>query len=48
VFDLIDVHPWLGSQLVPAPWQAAVLPVFEVAGERQAIAGIPAAAIPRT
>ena len=34
VFDLIDAHPWLGSQLARAPWQAAVLFVFEAVGER--------------
>lgn len=34
VFDLIDAHPWLGSQLARAPWQAAVLLVFEALGER--------------
>jgi AcrR family transcriptional regulator len=41
VFDLIDAHPWLGSQLARAPWQAAVLLIFEAVGERLAIAGIP-------
>jgi AcrR family transcriptional regulator len=41
VFDLIDAHPWLGSQLARAPWQAAVLLVFEAVGERLAIAGVP-------
>ena len=41
VFDLIDVHPWLGSQLARAPWQPAVLLVFEAIGERLAIAGVP-------
>lgn len=41
VFGLIDAHPWLGSQLARAPWQAAVLLVFEAIGERLAIAGVP-------
>ncbi len=41
VFDLIDAHPWLGSQFARAPWQAAVLLVFEAVGERLAITGIP-------
>jgi len=41
VFDLIDAHPWLGSQLARAPWQAAVLLVFEAIGERLVIAGVP-------
>jgi AcrR family transcriptional regulator len=41
VFDLIDAHPWLGSQLARAPWQAAVLLVFEAIGERLAIARVP-------
>ncbi|MHB8187283.1 MAG: TetR/AcrR family transcriptional regulator [Dermatophilaceae bacterium] len=41
VFDLIDAHPWLGSQLVRAPWQAAVMLVFEAVGERLTIADVP-------
>jgi AcrR family transcriptional regulator len=41
VFDLIDDHPWLGSQLARAPWQPAVLLIFEAVGERLTTAGIP-------
>ena len=41
VFDLIDGHPWLGSQLARAPWQPAVLLVFEAVGERLETAGVP-------
>lgn len=41
VFDLIDAHSWLGSQLARAPWQAAVLFIFEAVGERLVIAGVP-------
>jgi AcrR family transcriptional regulator len=41
VFDLIDAHSWLGSQLSRAPWQAGVLLVFEAVGECLAIEGVP-------
>lgn len=41
LFDLIDEHPWLGSQLARAPWQTAVLLVFETVGERLVAAGVP-------
>lgn len=41
LFDLIDAHPWLGSQLARAPWQTAVLLVFEAVGERLTIADVP-------
>jgi len=40
VFDLIDAHRWLGSQLARAPWQAAVLLVFEAVGDRLVIRGV--------
>ncbi len=29
VFDAVTSHPWLGSQLVAAPWQPAVLQLFD-------------------
>ena len=41
LFDLIRAHPWLGAQLARAPWQTAVLLVFEEVGERLPAAGVP-------
>ena len=32
VFDAIDRHPWVGSQLARAPWQPAMLRIFEGIG----------------
>ena len=41
VFDAIDAHPWVGSQLSGEPWQSAVLRIFEgVGGQLQAL-GVP-------
>jgi AcrR family transcriptional regulator len=41
VFDAIDVHPWVGSQLFRAPWQPAMLQIFEgIGGPLQAL-GVP-------
>jgi AcrR family transcriptional regulator len=42
LFDLIHTHPWLGAQLARAPWQGAVLLVFEEVGERLTAMGTPA------
>jgi AcrR family transcriptional regulator len=41
VFDLIEAHPWLGSQLARAPWQTAVIHVFEAIGQGLVVAGVP-------
>ena len=41
VFDAIDAHPWVGAQLARAPWQSALLQIFErVGGQVQAL-GVP-------
>jgi AcrR family transcriptional regulator len=32
VFDAIDMHPWVGTQLTREPWQAAMLGIFEGLG----------------
>jgi AcrR family transcriptional regulator len=41
VFDTIDAHPWVGTQLSREPWQPAVLQIFEsVGGQLQAL-GVP-------
>ncbi|MGB8794821.1 MAG: TetR family transcriptional regulator, partial [Mycobacterium sp.] len=29
VFDAIDAHPWVGTQLSGEPWQSAVMEIFE-------------------
>jgi len=39
LFDTIDAHPWLGTQLSRAPWETATLRVFERIGHQlQALA----------
>ncbi|MET9489558.1 TetR family transcriptional regulator [Nocardia sp. NPDC006630] len=41
VFDTIDAHPWVGTQLSSEPWQSAVLQIFEgIGGQLQAL-GVP-------
>src|ERR1700729_487360 len=41
VFDAIDAHPWVGTQLSGEPWQSAVLQILEgVGGQLQAL-GVP-------
>ncbi|NMM87250.1 TetR family transcriptional regulator [Rhodococcus sp. SRB_17] len=41
LFDAIDAHPWVGTQLSREPWQWAVLQIFEsVGGQLQAL-GVP-------
>lgn len=41
VFDAIDAHPWLGTQLSRKPWQTAVLQFFEGIGTRLQTLGVP-------
>ncbi len=41
VFDAIDAHPWVGTQLSREPWQSAMLQILEgVGGQIQAL-GVP-------
>ncbi|MEN0134633.1 MAG: TetR family transcriptional regulator [Rhodococcus sp. (in: high G+C Gram-positive bacteria)] len=41
VFDAIDAHPWVGTQLSREPWQPAIVQIFEgVGGQLQAL-GVP-------
>ena len=41
VFDAIDAHPWVGTQLSGEPWQSAILQILEgVGGQLQAL-GVP-------
>ncbi len=41
VFDAIDAHPWVGTQLAGEPWQSAMLHVFEGIGSRIQRLGVP-------
>ncbi|MDF2825122.1 MAG: Transcriptional regulator, TetR family, partial [Mycobacterium sp.] len=41
VFDAIDAHPWVGTQLTREPWQTAVLQFFEGIGARLQAFGVP-------
>jgi AcrR family transcriptional regulator len=41
VFDAIDAHPWVGTQLSREPWQAAILRVLEAFGGRLDALGVP-------
>ena len=41
MFDAIDAHPWVGTQLSREPWQATMLQILEgVGGQLQAL-GVP-------
>lgn len=44
VFDTIAAHPWVGTQLAAAPWQPAVLLLFERVGSELDDLGTPATA----
>jgi AcrR family transcriptional regulator len=41
VFDAISGRPWLGTQLVAAPWQPAVLQLFDRVGSELVALGVP-------
>lgn len=43
VFDAIDVHPWVGTQLAREPWQPAMGRVFEGIGAGLDALGVPEA-----
>ncbi|GGM16332.1 TetR family transcriptional regulator [Streptomyces fumigatiscleroticus] len=44
VFDAIDAHPWVGTQLARASWQPPMLRVFERIGRQVQALGVPEAA----
>lgn len=44
VFDAIDDHPWVGTQLSREPWQTAMLQIFESIGGQLRALGVPARA----
>ena len=41
LFETIDAHPWVGTQLANAPWGAAMLRVFDSLGRRLQSLGVP-------
>ena len=45
VFDAIDAHPWLGSQLVALPWQPAMVRLWEQVGQPLEELGVPEASL---
>ena len=44
VFDAIDAHPWVGTQLSREPWQPALVQIFEGLGRPLQALGVPARA----
>ncbi|MGC0362540.1 AcrR family transcriptional regulator [Rhodococcus sp. 27YEA15] len=44
VFDAIDAHPWVGTQLAREPWQPAVTQIFEIFGGQLTALAVPEAA----
>lgn len=41
VFDAIDAHPWVGTQLSREPWRFAILQIFEGIGKHLQAFGVP-------
>lgn len=41
LFDAIDAHPWVGTQLAREPWQPAVLQVLDAFGGQLAALAVP-------
>jgi AcrR family transcriptional regulator len=41
MFDAIDAHPWVGTELSREPWQPAVLQIFEGIGGQLHALGVP-------
>ncbi|HEX4830331.1 MAG TPA: TetR/AcrR family transcriptional regulator C-terminal domain-containing protein, partial [Trebonia sp.] len=41
VFDALDAHPWVGTELSREPWQFAVLQVLEGVGAQLRALGVP-------
>jgi hypothetical protein len=41
VFDAIDAHPWIGTQLTREPWQFAIIQLFERIGTQLQALGVP-------
>ena len=45
VFDAIEAHPWVGTQLAREPWQPAMVTIFERSSAQFDALGVPAAAL---
>ena len=41
IFDALNAHPWMGTQLSQTPWQSAVIQIFERIGEQLQALGVP-------
>src|SRR6204780_726813 len=41
VFDALDAHPWVGTQLSREPWQATILQILEGVGGKPQALGVP-------
>ncbi|MGC4963402.1 TetR/AcrR family transcriptional regulator [Gordonia sp. DT218] len=41
VFDAIDAHPWVGTQLAREPWQSAIMQIFEGIGQQLQVLDVP-------
>ena len=45
VFDAIEAHPWIGTQLAREPWQPAMVAIFEKSCAQFDALGVPPAAL---
>ena len=45
VFDAIEAHPWVGTQLAREPWQPAMVVIFEKISAQFDALGVPPAAL---
>ena len=45
VFDAIEAHPWVGTQLAREPWQPAMVATFEKSSAQFDALGVPPAAL---
>jgi AcrR family transcriptional regulator len=41
LYDVVDAHPWVGAHLSRAPWQPAMLQIFERVGAQLAALRVP-------
>lgn len=45
LFDVIDAHPWVGTQLPREPWRPTLFGVYKIVGEQLQALGVPEDAI---
>lgn len=45
VFDAIEAHPWVGTELAREPWQPAMVAIFEKSSAQFDALGVPPAAL---